>query len=149
MGKVQIVLLFAASAAMSRQGSYTIVIWFNIMCMPLSTGVHTHEGAGQCLYPSPHVEEDELLMCGKDKFRGRKWHVPASKEPSLHKQDSWIWLRWAREISALKGGVFLQMPGSGATEKAEKTLSISGLINTGCQSLHTQEQLVFAESKEL
>lgn len=37
------------------------------------------------------------------------------------------------------------MQGSGVTEKAEKTLSISGLINTGCQSLQTQEQLVFVE----
>lgn len=31
--------------------------------MPMQTGGRTHEGAGQCLYPSPHAEEGKLLMC--------------------------------------------------------------------------------------
>ena len=36
---------------------------FNITHVPVQTGGHTYEGAGQCLYPSPHAEEGKLLMC--------------------------------------------------------------------------------------
>lgn len=34
-------------------------------------------------------------------------------------------------------------------QRLRKLLSISGLINTGCQSLQTQAALPFAEEKEL
>lgn len=113
--------------------------------MPMQTGGRTHEGAGQCLYPSPHAEEGKLLMCVERVSSEEGNNMCQRAKPA---QAGWLntaamksgdkCIKRGESFCRCRGQVWL-------STKAEKTCNISGLINTGCQSLQTQAALVFAD----